>query len=198
MQLPSEHTQEGKRYDVEMQMYHFYSVTAEEAGVPNQMGTVSIFMQAYDDAEDYDVLNKLICQWRRVEQETREQCGLSRVSSSYSGCGGSRNRDSVFDFAESGNRYLRTGTKAHSIHDVLTDKLERALSDPSIYEPMVMENTEETEGSETEWEEYINSVHLLHEAQRQRRHLADYENVPWTNYFGLMDVKTEYYFRYSG
>ena len=37
--VPSEHTQEGKRYDGEMQMYHFYSVSGEEAGVNNEVRT---------------------------------------------------------------------------------------------------------------------------------------------------------------
>lgn len=35
--VPSEHTQEGKRYDGEIQMYHFYSLTGKEAGVDNEV-----------------------------------------------------------------------------------------------------------------------------------------------------------------
>jgi hypothetical protein len=35
--VPSEHTQEGKRYDAEIQMYHFYSITGEEAGIDNEV-----------------------------------------------------------------------------------------------------------------------------------------------------------------
>lgn len=35
--VPSEHTQEGKRYDGEIQMYHFYSKTGEEAGIDNEV-----------------------------------------------------------------------------------------------------------------------------------------------------------------
>jgi Eukaryotic-type carbonic anhydrase len=38
--VPSEHTQEGKRYDAELQMYHFYSKTGEEAGIDNEVRTV--------------------------------------------------------------------------------------------------------------------------------------------------------------
>jgi hypothetical protein len=38
--VPSEHMQEGKRYDGEMQMYHFYSVSGEEAGVNNEVRIV--------------------------------------------------------------------------------------------------------------------------------------------------------------
>ena len=38
--VPSEHMQEGKRYDGEIQMYHFYSVSGEEAGVNNEVRIV--------------------------------------------------------------------------------------------------------------------------------------------------------------
>jgi len=35
--VPSEHTQEGKRYDAEMHMYHFYSKTGQDAGIDNEV-----------------------------------------------------------------------------------------------------------------------------------------------------------------
>ena len=35
--VPSEHTQEGKRYDGELHMYHFYSVSGQTAGVDNEV-----------------------------------------------------------------------------------------------------------------------------------------------------------------
>jgi hypothetical protein len=35
--LPSEHTQEGKRYSAEVQMAHFYSLGASDAGIDNQV-----------------------------------------------------------------------------------------------------------------------------------------------------------------
>jgi Eukaryotic-type carbonic anhydrase len=37
LHVPSEHAQEGKQYDAEMQMYHFYSKTGEEAGIDNEV-----------------------------------------------------------------------------------------------------------------------------------------------------------------
>ena len=37
LHVPSEHVQEGKRYDAELQMYHFYSKSGEEAGVDNEV-----------------------------------------------------------------------------------------------------------------------------------------------------------------
>lgn len=35
--VPSEHTQDGKRYSAEVQMAHFYSLGASEAGVNNEV-----------------------------------------------------------------------------------------------------------------------------------------------------------------
>jgi hypothetical protein len=50
------------------------------------MGTVLVFFQVYEDAADYDVLNKLICAWREVEHRTRTECGLEPITSDYPGC----------------------------------------------------------------------------------------------------------------
>jgi hypothetical protein len=41
-----------------------------------QLGHVAIFLQDYDDAESWAYLDKLICAWRRKEEETRSKCGL--------------------------------------------------------------------------------------------------------------------------
>jgi hypothetical protein len=79
--VPSEHTQEGKRYDAEIELFHFYSIDYD-----NEMATVSVFMEAYDDAPPYPYLDKVICQWRRKEFNIRQQCGLDPVPSSYPGC----------------------------------------------------------------------------------------------------------------
>jgi hypothetical protein len=37
VKVPSEHVQEGKRYDAEIQLSHFYSKSGEEAGVDNEV-----------------------------------------------------------------------------------------------------------------------------------------------------------------
>lgn len=79
--VPSEHTQEGKRYDAEIQMYHFYSVDHD-----NEMATVTIFMNVYDDAPPFRYLDKLICRWREKEYYVRKQCGLAPIKSTYPGC----------------------------------------------------------------------------------------------------------------
>lgn len=35
-----------------------------------------IFLQDYEDAEPWPYLDKLICQWRKIEEETRRSCNL--------------------------------------------------------------------------------------------------------------------------
>ena len=67
-------------------MYHFYSVSGKEAQVDNEMGTVSAFMEVYDDAPPYRELDRVICQWRRFEEATREECGLDPITTDYPGC----------------------------------------------------------------------------------------------------------------
>jgi hypothetical protein len=81
LHVPSEHHQEGKQYSAEIEMFHFYSLDFD-----NEMATVSVFMEAYDDAPPYKYLDKVICQWRRKEYNTRLQCGLDPVESTYPGC----------------------------------------------------------------------------------------------------------------
>jgi hypothetical protein len=39
LHVPSEHTQEGKRYDGEIHLYHWYSADAETAGIHNEVCT---------------------------------------------------------------------------------------------------------------------------------------------------------------
>ena len=171
-------------------MYQFYSVNASVAGVPNQMGTVSIFLQVYAGATDYNVLNKLICMWRRAEEITRKACGLPSITSPYAGCP---------KYTRTSTRNLRVEAKAaQSIHDVLADKLEEAKEDPAVYEPYIMSDTNDFDEHKQDWDEIIQEYHQQQgQAQNHGRHLG-YQNVPWHNYFGLLDVKTEYYFRYSG
>ena len=70
--VPSEHVQEGKRYDAEVVLAHFYEIDHYK----NKLGKISIFMDAYDGEAAWPFLDKLICQWRKVEEEQRRHCGL--------------------------------------------------------------------------------------------------------------------------
>jgi hypothetical protein len=78
--VPSEHTQEGKYYDAEVHLAHFYSVDHQR-----KVGKVALFLEADPNRERWDFLDKLICQWREVEEQTRDECGLESVPA-YPGC----------------------------------------------------------------------------------------------------------------
>ncbi|GKY98443.1 hypothetical protein MPSEU_000801800 [Mayamaea pseudoterrestris] len=72
IQVPSQHTQEGKRYDAEVQLNQFYEIEHPK----NQLGSISVFLDAYNNTAPWPMLDKLICQWRKVEEEARSGCGL--------------------------------------------------------------------------------------------------------------------------
>ncbi len=72
IKVPSEHTQEGKRYAAEISLAHFYEVDHWK----NQVGYVTLFMQDYPNEKPWAYLDKLICQWRREEEKQRAACGL--------------------------------------------------------------------------------------------------------------------------
>lgn len=179
-----------------MQLYHFYSVPASEAmfGVPNQMGTVSIFLQAYDDQEDYDMLNKIICQWRRVEDETRDQCGLPSVDQEYSGC-----THYIRDHEESRNllkSHVRAGAAAVAKGMLYGPQKDTSTRPHWRSPPSGVASAQE--GTGMDWNQTIKRASEQQDFNKYRK-LQDFQDVgPWTNYFGLRDVKTEYYFRYSG
>lgn len=86
LKVPSEHYQEGKRYDAEVQLAHFYSIDGESAGVDNQMATISIFLESYEGVQPYGHLERLICEWRAVEEQNRRACNLPSVAVPYPGC----------------------------------------------------------------------------------------------------------------
>ena len=161
-----------------------------------QMAAVAIFLEEFDEAPDNDVLNRIICQWRQAEEETREACGLPSVQTHFPGC--------YFYTRTAGARRMRTDqsvAQTSSFRSVADLILENQLN-PGSPKTIVMEHENEDDGSDNkfEWDEFIKSqsktnTHQVHDG----RHLMDYDHViPWFNYFPMLDVRTEYYFRYSG
>lgn len=218
--IPGEHTQDGRSYDAEIEMKHFYSTTAEEAGVENELGTVSVFMNAYEDAAPYRFLDKVICQWRRKEFEVRTACGLDPVESTYPGCFPlfQRNLRSV----DSSN--ITTATKKHHPHiqtaqDVIIHNYQQRDNPSHKNIRIEMDETNFAPAEEKDWDAWIeqqskqmrdeeeiyhrmkhmhyggNHTDELHEHFRR---LYQGEELEWFNYWPLVGVRTEYYFRYSG
>jgi carbonic anhydrase len=201
--VPSEHTQEGKRYDGELQMYHFYSVSGEEAGVNNEMGTVSIFLEAYDDGPDYDVLNKLICAWRDHEEKVRSECGLPSITVDYPGCITYMRGDGGAVTTQGNVRSLFHGEEprtARSAHDLIIENHLNMARDET-YEPKTFQLDPErhvVDDSSVDWDAFIAEQYQKEQENHHGRELLNYNHVDWFNYFGMLGVRTEYYYRYSG
>lgn len=193
--MPSEHTQDGKRYDAELQMYHFYSVDAEEAGVNNEMGTVAVFLQAYDDAADYAILNEIICGWREEEERVRRECGLPSVTEPYPGCP---------DYARSGRRRTEatdTPQRPLSVNDVLLQNHISAFTNSS-FKPLKIA-LDKDEGGEEMHHGPASTYKATHtrsskvQKENDERSLFLDESTVWNNYFPLVDVGTEYYCKFT-
>lgn len=72
IKVPSEHTQQGKRYAAEITLAHFYEIDHWK----NQIGYVTLFMEDYPNEKPWHYLDKLICKWRREEEIQRKKCNL--------------------------------------------------------------------------------------------------------------------------
>jgi len=226
LHVPSEHTQEGKRYDAEIQMYHFYSTEHN-----NEMAAISIFMNAYDNAPPYRYLDKIICQWRKKEHKVRQQCGLDPIQSSYPGClplmnmqrnhGGGRDRNLRTDGATKNDADSRTHSeeKQHTwtvADTIYHNQLYGEDPDNSKLLELQMDEVNFSPAEEKDWEAWISeqSKKMSEEEELYRRLLEEeYDGVhtddlhrrliqgdqtEWFNYWPLLGVRTEYYYRYEG
>ena len=239
IRTPSEHTQEGFRYDAEIQLHHFYSVTKEQTGTDtaNQLATVSIFMQAYPNVAPYPYLDKVICQWRRREAEIRDQCGLWPVTNPYPSC---------FPLTRSEGRKLKEedqGGKIRGSSNVQqqsqtnteehTDELKRFKTVEEVihYNDQHRGNPDHKDvriemdpanfgpAEDKDWDAWIkeqsdmmkNDEELYHtlrhndyggdhteDLHENFRRLIQGDNLEWFNYWPMLGVRTEYYYRYSG
>lgn len=70
IKVPSEHTQDGKRYSAEVQMAHTYSVNEDG----RLIGKVSIFLEADERAPTYDFLDLYIRRWNVEATLVQDAC----------------------------------------------------------------------------------------------------------------------------
>lgn len=173
------------------------------------MSAVTFFLSAYDNAPDYDFLNRLICQWRKVEEATRRKCNIPSVMDEYPGCffykRGFGNQTSPYADQTGGYRHLRThqdkAQKALSAQDIILHNHAQAQNEESIKPKTIRMSDKNFEPQDPtfDWEAFIQSQYEQEHHRQRRRHLINYEHVgPWFNYFPMIGVKTEYYFRYGG
>lgn len=214
LHVPSEHYQDGARYDAEIHLKHFYSIPYQ-----NEMATVAIFLKVYDDAPPYRYLDKVICQWRRREYEVRKQCNLDPVDSTYPGCFPLKRNlreassssttkpknvkhprfdtfeDVIIYNEQYRNRPNHTNVKIH-MEDINWSPAEEKDWDTWIQEQSdQMREEEQLYHRMKELEHGGNHTDTLHEEYRK---LLQYDELEWFNYWPMLGVRTEYYFRYTG
>lgn len=204
IKTPSEHTQNGKRYAAEVQMGHFYSASSDNAtsnGSQNELQTVGIFLDARDDVEPYPYLDKLICQWRLSQENVREACGIESVQTQYPGC----------------TNFYRQGSETTTAPQGKTDaarkkrNLRKMVIDPGAPEeeanmPLQVDpgNYRDEEWTEEEWAKFQEEYSRQHPLNSSnpfssgRRHLMNYDHITHFNHQFLLDVRTEFYYRYKG
>ena len=159
------------------------------------MAAVSVFLEEVDDSPDNDVLNRIICQWRESEEEIREVCGLASVKTHYPGC--------YYYTREADARRLRKekasgGVGPKSAADLILGNRLKRYSQKTI---LLDHNDDDDDDSVLfDWDAFIKSyLEASDDESPKIRHLMDYDHVgPWFNYFPMLDVRTEYYYRYSG
>ena len=177
-------------------------------------------MEAYDDAPPYDYLDKLICQWRSHEESVRKSCGLDPVQTNYPGCfpniRESPNLKKRRNLEEEGsnvkNHFQR---KFQNVQDVIIHNA-RQRGNTSHVPVMVEMSPENWDPEEVkDWDAFIEAESAKitekerkYYQQRQQgrdemseqdhRNLIQGDHLEWFNYFLMLGVRTEYYFRYEG
>jgi len=182
IKIPSEHTQNGKRYTAEVQHAHFFSVPADQGRNLNEMGTLSVFLQAEEDYPSYPHLDRLLCAWRRSENRVRKACGLESVSEPYPGC--------FQPSEEEEQRRLRTMQQQQQSNQTSFSNYLKEHHPRGRRIQLEEENYSPPDMTEDEYGEFIEG--------HSRRNLYEQRHYPLHAYQFMIDVRTEYYFRYHG
>jgi hypothetical protein len=200
---PSEHTQNGKRYAGEVHLGYYYSVpSGADNGSNNRMLTVGVFLDERNETMNYPFLDKLICEWRRTEENVRKECGLPSVTSKYPGCFPYDRTEATSPFRAGERRLNETSSKPRLRRSPIDfnaspeEQEVRLNIDPRNYRP-----AERTEEEWAKFQEEYSRQHPLNSTNpfsTGRRHLMDFDHVPYDNFQFLTDCRTEYYFRYEG
>ena len=216
-------------------MLVFLSLIPLNESVNNEMGTVAIFLKAYDDAAPYRYLDKVICQWRRKEYEVRKECGLPLEAPTYPGCFPINNirrnlrkrdgkNDDAADKDSTSSNVKRHPKGFRTVHDVILHNdyhkdnpnhteveihMEDSNWDPADdtidWDNFVAEHSQKMNEEEELYQKMMamengnsDDSHNATLYDQHRRQLLNYEEIPWFNYWPMLGVRTEYYFRYSG
>jgi Eukaryotic-type carbonic anhydrase len=169
----------------------------------SKLASVTVFLDVRSNQADWPILNRIICAWREAEENNRAACGLASIREKYDGCtvySRGRRLKKINETIEE-----TTYSPATSAYDIIyKNEMLRYMSVNSnvSYEPTKIHiDQDDTNMDDFDWNEFLaeREKEGAHQANTTlSRRLNNYDNIKWFNYFPLTDVKTEYYFRYSG
>jgi hypothetical protein len=170
------------------------------------MGTISVFMDAHEDAEPYQDLERLICQWRYKEERTRAACGEPPITTDYPGCFPIVREQNSKRFRRTATTTTTTATeettkkrKFTTAQDVIfhNERQRFANNNETLVIPIQMGEENWSPPQDKDWDAWI-LEQSLKKPTPQHRQLINYEHLEWFNYFLMIGARTEYYFRYEG
>lgn len=215
VRIPSEHTQEGRRYDAEIQLAHFYSIPWW-----NEMGTVSILVDGSSDRAPINrMFDKVICQWRRQEHQVRQDCGLDPIEGTYPGCFPLTSTDRERKHkvrrkmteeeraAEAKSKRFQNVAEVilyneehredpdHTDVKILLDKGDEEPSDDKDWDLWIQQQSEQLNRDDTFYDDLKNNKfqgnHTDEELHEKFRNLLEGDESPWHNYWPMIGVRTE-------
>mmetsp|Transcript_16507 Transcript_16507/g.23283 ORF Transcript_16507/g.23283 Transcript_16507/m.23283 type:complete len:532 (+) Transcript_16507:109-1704(+) len=216
MKVPGEWTQEGKRYDAQITMSQWYEKTWDvqpRAGSLKKIGNVLVNMEAKVRAEPNAFIDKLICQFRKTEDEVRNNCGIESIGPEhdYPGCW-SYNRQGN----QARDRNLRTNTNITVAEEYPPPEPRPNIPDfnhivvePHNFDPEPPYDFDAWYAEQRE-KKYVEEAAAAkrrkeeddgverQEQEQNNRELFNYDEVEFHAYQPLIDCKTEYYFRLEG
>jgi len=187
---PSEWVQEGVKYDAEITMSQFYERPwgdQPKGGPQKKIGNVVVMVQGMKRIEPNPFIDKIICQFRKTEDDVRKQCGRESITEEYPGC---------WQYSRSSNesRNLRPNTET-----IPPPEPRMAIPDSNHIH---VDEANFSEERPYDFEEYIDHVIREEESNQEpdpsHRKLMNYDHVPFHAYQPLTDVRTEYYYRVDG
>jgi len=211
--VPGEWPQEGKRYDAEITMSQWYDTAWEDqsrSGNLKKIGNVLVNMVAKERIEPNAFIDKLICQFRKTEDEVRKNCGFESIGPEhdYPGCwnyreeANSRNLQ-INSNITVGGEYPPPEPRPNipDLDHLVVEPHNFDAEPPYDFDEWYTEQREkkyaEEEAAAERRKEEDEGVERQEEEQNNRQ-LFNYDEVPFHAYQPLIDCKTEYYFRLEG
>lgn len=174
--VPSEHMQDGKRYDAEVVLAHFYTKNRRD----RLIGKVVVFLEKGNESDHYGFLQKYIGKWKNEERRVRQNCARRKL--------GQQEFTNNHNAKVEADEFLGTEPQTEASPNYF------GLEEYDIETRQIIEEQEADDFLRT-WNYMMEHEFTGNETYTFHREL---ENDRYHPYDWLIKVQTEYYFRYEG